>query len=483
MSPARALEYARVHRDEFLEELKEFIRIPTVSAQPKHDADLRSCARWLAQRLNQVGLDHVRIVPTGRHPLVYGEWLRAAGQPTLLIYGHYDVQPPDPLEEWRSPPFTPTVRGQNLYGRGACDDKGQLLTHLKALESYLATTGKLPINVKCLFEGEEEIGSPHLFPFVARMKKLLAADAAVMSDTRMLAPDRPAISYAERGALYLELSVLGPQHDLHSGSFGGAVHNPLQVLCEIIAKLHDANRGIAIPGFYDRVRSYGEQQRASMTRTAPSDAEILADARTRLPWGERSYSLYERTTLRPALTVNGITGGYQGPGGKGIIPARATAKLSFRLVPDQQPGEVDLLFRQHIARITPATARCNIQTLSRAAPAVVNPQHPAMRAASLAYRRGFGVRPVFLRSGGTIPILPAFQKYLGIPTVLMGFALPDDRMHAPNEKFHIPNFFKGIDTSIWFLDTLARSADKRPRRPRISLSARSARPSFALPWD
>lgn len=456
MSTARALAYARDKRGEFLGQLKEFIRIPTVSAQPRHAPDLKRCAHWLAQHLKRTGLERVRVIPTERHPLVYGEWRHAPRQPTLLIYGHYDVQPADPLGEWRSPPFTPTVRGEDLYGRGACDDKGQLMTHVNALESYLATGRRLPINVKCLFEGEEEIGSLHLFPFVAKSRSLLAADVAVMSDTRMLGPDRPAISYAERGALYLELTVQGPEHDLHSGSFGGAVHNPLQALCEIIAKLHDGQRRIAIPGFYDRVRLLNEREREAMWRAGPSDAQILADARSDRPWGERGYSLYERTTARPSLTVNGITGGYQGPGGKGIVPARAVAKLSFRLVPDQDPGEVERLFRQHLARITPATVRATLRTLSRAAPAVVDPQHPAMRAAALAYRRGFGAKPAFLRSGGTIPILPAFQRELGIPTVLMGFALPDDRMHAPNEKFHIPNFFKGIETSIWFLDRLAR---------------------------
>jgi len=457
MSARRALEYARGHRDEFLAQLKEFVRMPSVSAQPRHARDLERCAHWLGSHLQGIGLERIRIIATERHPLVYAEWLRARGRPTLLIYGHYDVQPADPLGEWRSAPFTPTVRGRDLYGRGACDDKGQLWTHVKALESYLATGDALPVNVKCLFEGEEEIGSTHLFPFVARMRPLLAADAAVMSDTRMLAPDRPAISYAERGALYLELTVSGPRHDLHSGSFGGAVHNPLQVLCEIIAKLHDDDRRVAIPGFYERVRRYGARARASMAKSGPSDAEILADAQTQESWGERAYSLYERTTLRPALTINGITGGYQGPGGKGIIPARASAKLSFRLVPNQDPGEVELLVRQHIARLTPASARSSIRTLSRASPAVVDPRHPAMRAAAFAYRKGFGADPVFLRSGGTIPILSAFQKYLGIPTVLMGFALPDDRMHAPNEKFHIPNLFKGIDTSIWFMDALSKS--------------------------
>jgi acetylornithine deacetylase/succinyl-diaminopimelate desuccinylase-like protein len=374
----------------------------------------------------------------------------------LLIYGHYDVQPVDPLNQWRSPPFEPVIRGADLFGRGACDDKGQMFTHVKALEAYLETTATPPVNVKCLFEGEEEIGSPGLLPFVVRNQNLLAADAAVMSDTRMLGPGRPAINYAERGALYLELDVHGPGQDLHSGNFGGAVHNPLQALCEIIARLHDSSGRIAIPGLYDSVRNWSKKERAHMARAGPSDNELLEDGQAEFGWGERDYSLYERLTLRPALTINGIIGGYQGVGAKGVIPASANAKLSFRLVPDQDPREVEELFRKHIARITPPTVRSTIRTLSSAEPVLVDPRHPAVQAARLAYSRGFGAAPVFLRSRGTIPILSAFQKTLGALPVLMGFALPDDRMHAPNEKFHIPNFFKGIETSIWFMDELAR---------------------------
>jgi acetylornithine deacetylase/succinyl-diaminopimelate desuccinylase-like protein len=473
MSTAEVLAFARNRRQQSLAELKDFIRIPTVSAQPKHEGDVRRCANWLAQHLRRIGLDAVRIVPTARHPIVYAEWRRAARQPTLLIYGHYDVQPPEPLNEWRSPPFVPTVRGEDLFGRGACDDKGQLLTHVKALEAYLQTMQALPINVKCLFEGEEEIGSPHLFPFVSRNRKALAADAAVMSDTRMLGPDRPAISYAERGALYLELTVRGPAHDLHSGSFGGVVHNPIQALSEIIAKLHDADGHILVPGLYDRVRRVSKREREYMARKGPEDEWILADAQINVPWGERGLSLYERLTLRPALTINGVTGGYQGAGSKGIIPASATAKLSFRLVPDQNPREVELLFRQYLARITPPTVRSSVRTLSSAAPAVIDPRDPAMRAAAVAYRKGFGASPVLMRSGGTIPILDAFHRCLGIPTVLMGFALPDDRMHAPNEKFHIPNFYKGIETSIWFMDALAKL--NRKHRGRDSVADRLSR--------
>jgi acetylornithine deacetylase/succinyl-diaminopimelate desuccinylase-like protein len=369
----------------------------------------------------------------------------------VLVYGHYDVLPADPADEWRTPPFEPTVRGRDLYGRGACDDKGQLFTHIKALESYLMSEGALPVNVKCLFEGEEEIDSPHFAPFVAKNRQALRANAAVMSDTRMLAPDRPAIGYAERGTLRLELEVTGPRHDLHSGNFGGAVHNPLQALCEIVAGLHDDKGRIAIPGLYDDVRDWSEKERAYMARTGPRDAEILRDAQVKKGWGEQGYSLYERTTLRPALTLNGIAGGYQGSGVKAVIPARALAKLSFRLVPDQDPREVARLFRGHIGRVSPPSVKSTVRVLSSARPALMRRDHPSMRAAAFAYRKGFGRAPVFLRSGGAIPVVRTFQEMLGIPTVLMGFGLPDDRIHAPNEKFHLPNFYNGIATCIWFL--------------------------------
>jgi acetylornithine deacetylase/succinyl-diaminopimelate desuccinylase-like protein len=449
-----ALRHAQAQRRPFLAELKDFIRFPTISAQPKHATDLKRCAAWLAAHLRRAGLERVLIIPTQRHPILYGEWRHASGHPTVLIYGHYDVQPVDPVREWRSPPFDPVVRGNDLYGRGACDDKGQMFTHVKALESYLRTAGRLPVNVKCLFEGEEEIGSPSLLPFVSRHRRELAADVAVVSDTRMLAPDCPAINYAERGALALELEVRGPRHDLHSGNFGGAVHNPLQALCEMVASMHDSDGRIAIPGVYDRVRRWSEHERAYMARSGPADASVRGDATVKEDWGEADFTLYERTTIRPALTVNGITGGYQGPGGKGVIPSRATAKLSFRLVPDQDPQDIDRLFRRHVARITPPDVRSSVRTLSAAKPALVERSHPAIRAAAFAYRKAFGASPVFLRSGGTIPVVNTFQEALGLPTVLMGFALPDDQIHAPNEKFHIPNFYRGVATSIWFLHAI-----------------------------
>jgi acetylornithine deacetylase/succinyl-diaminopimelate desuccinylase-like protein len=474
MSTERALEYARAHRRRFVDELRSFVRIPSVSALPRYSGDVARCAGWLAAHLRRIGLDQVEVIATPGHPIVYGEWRNAAGRATLLIYGHYDVQPADPIGEWRFPPFEPTVRGENLFGRGASDDKGQMLTHVKAVDAYLQTARSLPVNVKCLFEGEEEIGSPHLAAFIARNRKRLAADAVVMSDTTMPGPEQPAITYGMRGALYLELEVRGAEHDLHSGNFGGAVHNPLQALCEIIAKLHDRDGRIAIPGIYDRVQTQGFAEQERVAEFGTPDALVLEDAEARRGWGERGYSLYQRLTVRPALTVNGISGGYQGPGAKGVIPGRAVAKLSFRLVPDQDPGEVDRLFRAYIARLTPRTVRTAVRTMVAARPALVDPDQPVIKAAAFAYAKGFGTPPALVRSGGTVPVIAHFQDMLGAPTVMMGFALPDDRMHAPNEKFHLPNFFNGIATSIWFLAVFGATATAGRRcRPRTHTRAKS----------
>jgi acetylornithine deacetylase/succinyl-diaminopimelate desuccinylase-like protein len=452
----RAVAHAQTLGDRFVAELIDFVRFASVSAQPRHSDDVKRCAAWLAEHLKGIGLENVAIVRTARHPIVFADWRHARGQPTVLVYGHYDVQPVDPVADWHSPPFEPVVRGQNLYGRGASDDKGQLFAHLKALESYLRSTRALPVNVVCLFEGEEEIGSPNLPQFLERAADELAADVAVVSDTRMLGADRPAITYGLRGALSFELEVRGPETDLHSGNFGGAIHNPLQALCEILAKLHRTDGRVTIPGFYDRVRRISASERAYMARHGPGEEEILRDARTAAGWGEPGFSLYERITVRPALTVNGLGGGYQGTGGKAIIPARAMAKLNFRLVPEQKPHEIEQQFREFIRTIAPPAVRVTARTEMGANPAVINPRHPAMRAADTAYRAGFGAPPVLLRSGGTIPVVSMFQEALGIPTVLMGFALPDDSLHGPNEKFNLRVFRKAIRTSITFLQELAR---------------------------
>jgi acetylornithine deacetylase/succinyl-diaminopimelate desuccinylase-like protein len=474
------LTYANQNQTRFFSALAEFVSFPSISTQPTHSASVRRCSDWLTNHLQQIGLPTVDLLSTDGHPTVYAAGQQLHERPTILIYGHYDVQPADPLSEWRTPPFQPVVRDNNLYGRGASDDKGQLFAHVKALEAYLKTIGTLPVNVECLFEGEEEIGSPNLPALLARHRQVLQADVAVISDMAILGPDRPAITYALRGALSLEVEVSGQKRDLHSGTFGGVVHNPLQALCEMIAKLHDATGQIAIPGFYDTVRSWPPAERSYMARSGPADAQFLRNAGASTGWGEPGYSLYERAAIRPALSITGITGGYQGAGPKSVIPARASAKLNFRLVPDQDPGEIEQLVRRFIAAITPPTVRSRVKKQLSARPALVNRNHPAMQATAAAYERGFGARPVFLRSGGTIPVVNMLQEQLGIPTVLMGFALPDDRPHGPNEKLHLPTFFNGIKTSIAFMDEVGKRLHPRPvvvqSRPRNHKSTRVRTP-------
>jgi acetylornithine deacetylase/succinyl-diaminopimelate desuccinylase-like protein len=469
MPLAPALDYARRHRDRFVKELAAFVRIASVSSQPAHASDVRNCASWLAVKLREAGLEHVEIVRTARHPAVLAEWRHAPERPTVLIYGHYDVQPADPLSEWRSPPFEPRIRGENLYGRGASDDKGQLFSHVKAIESSLRGAGTLPVNVVCLFEGEEEIGSPNLGTVLASHRDRLAADGALISDTRILGPDRPAITYALRGKLAFDLELRGPEHDLHSGGFGGAVHNPAQALCELIASLHDHRGRIAIPGLYDSVRDWGERERGRMAIAGPDNVRILRDARTSVGWGEHGYSLHERTTIRPALSINSLRSGYQGPGVQANIPARASARLCLRLVPDQDPREVEKLVRRHIARIVPPAVRHSLRVLSSARPALTDRNHPMTQAARFAYLHAFGRAPVFLRSGGTIPVVGMLQESLGVPTVLMGFALPDDRMHAPNEKFHLPTYGRAIETILWFFDRIGGRMEGAARRSHWTL--------------
>ncbi len=473
---AKALGYARDAHAPFLAELAEFVRFPSVSAQPRHAADSRRCAAWLAGHLCAIGLEHVRLVRAGDHPIVTADWLHAPGRRTALIYGHYDVQPADPLGEWRSPPFAPAIRGGYLYGRGAADDKGQMFVHIKALESWLQTAGTLPINVRCVFEGEEEVGSAGLARFL-RAGGGGQADVAVLSDMWMAGPGRPAITASLRGALGVELRVRGQARDLHSGNFGGAVHNPLQALCEIVAGLHDARGMIAIPGFHERVRARTAQERAYMARVGPGDGQLLCAAGARYGWGEAGFSAYERSTIRPALSVTGIVGGYQGSGAKAVIPAQALAKLDFRLVPDQDPDEIEHLLRRHLARIAPPTVAIELRALSRARPFELDCEHPAVRAARTALRKGFGVEAGFLRIGGTIPLAHLLQHELGIPTIPMGFALPDAGLHGPNERFALASFFRGIDACIHLLAELA--AEDGRRAAAGSAPARVARSACA----
>jgi acetylornithine deacetylase/succinyl-diaminopimelate desuccinylase-like protein len=467
MSNGNALALARASRATSVDMLREFIRFPTVSAQPKHAADIRRCVRWLAEQLERIGLENVAIERTARHPLVYCDWRHAPGRPTVLVYGHFDVQPAEPIAAWKTPPFEPSLRGKDLFGRGASDDKGQICCHLGAIEAQLRAEGRLPVNVRCIFEGEEEIGSPNLRPFLERHRNRLSSDVAVISDTRMLGPGRTAITYSLRGSTSMEIEFTALPRDVHSGSFGGALRNPVQALCEFIADLHDRSGRVRVPGFYDRVRLVSAGERQFMRQHGPGDREILKAAGATCSYGEPGYTMYERTTIRPALTFNGIAGGYQGQGGKGIIPASASIKLNFRLVPEQEPREVEQLLREHLRNAVPRGIGVNATATGSASPAVMSREHPAMRAAARAYHRGFGASPAFVRSGGTIPVVNLFREVLGISTVLLGFALPDDGMHGPNEKFHLPNLYQGIETCIHFLREVG-SASRQEWTERIA---------------
>jgi acetylornithine deacetylase/succinyl-diaminopimelate desuccinylase-like protein len=440
-----------------LSPLLHFLRFRSISAHADSATESAHCAHWLATHLREIGMRDVRVVTTRGNPVVVAEWLDQPAQPTVLIYGHYDVQPADPLTEWVSPPFEPTIRGDHVYARGASDDKGQLFTHVCAIEQLLRATRRLPANVKFLIEGEEEIGSPNLNDFLREYRERLTAACAVVSDTLMVGPDQPAITYALRGSLDVELEVTGQRSDLHSGNFGGALYNPLQGLCEIVAKLHDGSGRILIPSFYDRAREVSAAERNYMRRYGPSDHKILSESRAVLGQGEFGFTLYESTTIRPSISITGITGGYQGPGPKGVIPARASAKLNLRLVPDQEPAAIDKLLREYLASVAPAALQVRITTQKQTRPTIVKLRHPAIRAAFSAYQHAFGRPPIFVRSGGTIPVVDLLQRILGIPTVLMGFALPDDALHGPNERMHLPTFVKGIAASTHFLNELGRA--------------------------
>jgi acetylornithine deacetylase/succinyl-diaminopimelate desuccinylase-like protein len=450
------LVYARAHREQHLQELEAFLGIPSVSTQEQHQPDMERAAVWLRDQLTAAGFPHAEVMPTGGHPVVFAEWM-AAGEaaPTVLVYGHYDVQPPDPVDEWETPPFEPTVVGDDIFCRGASDDKGQLYTHVKAVEAFKETGGAPPVNVKCIFEGEEEIGSVHLTPFIVEHRDELAADVVVISDSHILGKQIPAIVYALRGLTYLEVEVTGPDHDLHSGLYGGAVHNPINALCAMIASLQDEDGRVTIPGFYDAVRSLSPDERAELARV-PFDREAwLEEAGVPQPWGDPDYTIVERTTARPTFDVNGIWGGYIEPGAKTVLPSKAFAKISMRLVPDQTPDEIRHLVTQHLQAIAPPTVAVEVRSLHGGEGAIVRRDSPEMAAAVRAYEAGFGVEPVFMREGGSIPVVATFQKELGIDTILMGFGLPDDNLHAPNEKLHLPNFFRGIETVIHFLNFLA----------------------------
>jgi acetylornithine deacetylase/succinyl-diaminopimelate desuccinylase-like protein len=451
-----AHEFAKHNQDRFLNELVDLLSIPSVSTLPAHKQDIRRAAEWLEARLAGLGFE-ARLYETAGHPAVFGAWMGAgAGAPTVLVYGHYDVQPVEPLHEWASPPFEPTVRDGKLYARGAGDDKGQFYAHVKAAEALLSTSGDLPVNLKFLIEGEEEIGSEHLEPFIRTHTDLLAADVVLVSDTHSRSLEQPTIVYTLRGLSYMEIEVTGPRHDLHSGTFGGMIHNPAQALCEVIARLHDEHGTVTVPGFYDRVRTLEGDERAELNRLPYTEAMLQAETGVPAAWGEPEYRLHERTGARPTLEVNGLVSGWTGEGAKTVLPARALAKVSCRLVADQDPVEIFERVRDYVATITPPTVRSEVRLLHYGYPVMTDPHSAVMQAAIAAYEEGWGATPLFTREGGSIPIVVEFQRHLKAPVVLMGFGLPDDGAHSPNEKFTLECFWRGIAASISFLEQLGR---------------------------
>jgi acetylornithine deacetylase/succinyl-diaminopimelate desuccinylase-like protein len=447
MLPA-VLEYYRANQQLFLEGLMRLLRVPSVSTLPEHKPDVRRAAELLAGELEMMGMTRTELIEgrAGEHPLVYSEWLGAPGKPTLLLYGHYDVQPPDPLGEWTSSPFEPAVRGENLFARGASDDKGQTYMLLKAVEGFLKTGRRLPVNVKFLVEGEEEVGGPHIERFVPAERDKLRCDAAVICDTAMFAPELPTLVTALRGLVYVEVEARGAAHDLHSGMYGGAAPNPMQALAEIISGLKGRDGRIRIPGFYKRVGKPTSKQRAAWKRLPFSERNFLREeVGSAALAGERGYPVLERLWVRPTLEVHGIKGGFTGDGAKTVIPAVATAKISMRLVPAMSPKEVIAQFTRSVKNLTPRGIQTAVRVISQAPPAVVSTDSPYVMAAAEAMGEVFKRKAVYVGCGGSIPIAGLLTYHLKVPVVLMGFGLPDDNLHAPDEKLYLPNFYRGIE--------------------------------------
>ncbi len=448
------IEYAEEHHERFLAELLEYLRIPSVSTDAAHKPDVARCSEWLADHLRAIGVKSVVVEQTDGHPIVYAEHIDDPSKPTYLLYGHYDVQPPDPLDLWESPPFEPTIRDGKIFARGATDDKGQVFCHLKAIESHLATNGHLPVNLKMIIEGEEEVGSVHLEGWVKANRERLKCDSVIISDSSMYAKGVPSIMYALRGLAYFELKVTGPSHDLHSGLFGGAVPNPINVIAQIIAQLTDADGRIAVPGFYDDVRALTDEERAEFAELPFSEAEFLAETGAKGTRGEAGYSTIERTTARPTLDCNGIWGGFTGEGAKTVLPSYACAKFSCRLVPDQNPGRVEELVRAYIEQIAPDSVSIDFKQHHGGWPVITERDNPSVLAAMRAFEKCWSKTPVFIRGGGSIPVVATFDQVLNAPTVLMGFGYNDDRLHSPNEKFDLECFEAGIRTSTYLWDEL-----------------------------
>ncbi len=456
MTDARssAIQYAHEHREKYLEDLKELIRIPSVSTDPEHAQDMQKAAEWVANHLKAIGMQNVQVFQTGLHPVVFGEYhTPSQNAQTVLIYGHYDVQPAEPLDLWQSEAFEPQLRGENLYGRGASDMKGQVIATIEAVDAIMKQ-GSLPVNVKFMVEGEEEIGSPSLQTFLREHVELLKSDFALNADTGMIASDVPTITYGLRGMAYFELRVYGPAHDLHSGMFGGVVRNPAIALCELIAGMHDASGRITLPGFYDSVRPLDQAEREELARLPVDEAFYLKQTGAPALWGEEGYSPVERTGARPTLDVHGLLSGFTGSGSKTVIPSWAMAKVSMRLVPDQEPQEAGRQLRQYLEENAGNTIRWELSDLSGAAASVTDRDLPAVKALYDALETVWNKQPVYRREGGSVPVTEEMEEILGIKSVLTGFGLPEDNIHAPNEKLHLPTWYRGIDTLINFFYNL-----------------------------
>jgi acetylornithine deacetylase/succinyl-diaminopimelate desuccinylase-like protein len=448
-------EFIDSRRDQHLTELNEFLRIPSVSAKSEHKVDVERAARWVADNLRSAGFKTVEIVPTALHPLVYAESLEAPGKPTVLFYGHYDVQPAEPLHLWTSPAFEPAVRNGNIYARGTADDKGQVHIHLKALQALHELNGKFPINVKVLIEGEEEVGSVSLWNFVQKNKGKLAADALVVSDTSMLGKGVPSITYGLRGLNYYQLELIGPERDLHSGVYGGAVPNPLTILTELFAKLHDKNFRVTVPGFYDGVAKLSSKERKALN-ALPWNKKAFQQAVGAPGYcGEKGFTTVEQIWTRPTLELNGVWGGYQGEGAKTVIPSKAYAKFSTRLVPGQDPQRIAKLVEKHVRKLLPKTVKCKFDVLSTGKPWAASYSAPIFQKAQAALEKGFQRKAVFIREGGSIPFVTQMHDTFKVPCVLIGFGLPDENAHAPDEHLYLENYFSGIKAIAHFYQDLA----------------------------
>ncbi|MDZ7683554.1 MAG: dipeptidase [Fodinibius sp.] len=446
--------YIDAHKEQFKDELFDFLRIPSISTDSDHKNDIKDAAYFLINKLEALDMDRVELFETAGNPVVYGELITNESKPTVLVYGHYDVQPPDPMDKWETAPFEPTVRDGDIYARGSSDDKGQSYTHLKALEAYQKSDTEFPVNIKFIFEGEEEIGSPSLVPFIEDHKELLACDMVLISDTAMFAEDTPSITYGLRGLAYMQVEVQGPNRDLHSGVYGGAVDNPANVLAEIIAQLKDEDGVIQIPGFYDDVVELTEEDREAFLKLPFDEDEYKEKLGLKALDGEKGYSTLERTSARPTLDVNGLWSGYQGEGAKTVLPAEAGAKVSMRLVPDQDPKKVAKLFKDYVESLAPDSVEVTVKEHHGGHPAITDLSFYGLQAAADAFEDVYDKEPFFTREGGSIPIVADFQKILGAQSILMGFGLNSDAIHSPNEKFALKDFYRGIHTSAKFFEQL-----------------------------